>query len=185
MQVNNQGFTSLSETRALQQVISFLNTYMTAKPGIIEEGGGIIDKFIGDGIMALFPSTSEDDKHALRAVRAGIRMQKRLYSLRKEWAASRPQLAGMQIRVAVNTGEVVSGNIGSETCMDYTVVSDNVNVAARLESVSRAGEVCISEATYREIEGHIAATKLEPVYVKNRIQPVLYRHVQVASDGEV
>jgi len=157
-----QGFMRLSETMASQQVFSFLNTYMTAMTGIIEEEGGIIDKFIGDGIMALFPPISEDDNHALRAVRAGIRMQKRLYSLRKEWAASRPELAGMQIRVGVNTGEVVSGNIGSET-RDYTVVGDNVNVAARLESMSRAGEVCISEATYREIEGHIAATKLEPV----------------------
>ena len=67
--------------------------------------------------------------------------------------ASRPELAGMQIRVGVNTGEVVSGNIGSETRMDYTVVGDNVNVASRLESVSRAGEVCISEATYREMRG--------------------------------
>ena len=112
-------------------------------------------------------------------------MQKRLYSLRNEWAASRPEWAGMQIRVGVNTGEVVSGNMGSETRMDYTVVGDNVNVAARLESVSRAGEVCISEAAYREIEGHIAATKLEPVYVKNRMQPVQVYTVPVASDREV
>ena len=70
----------------------------------------------------------------------------------EEWAASRLELARMQIRVGVNTGEVVSGNIGSETRMDYTVVGDNVNVASQLESVSRAGAVCISEATYREIE---------------------------------
>ena len=122
---------------------------------------------------------------ALRAVWAGLCMQKRLYSLPKEWAASRLELARMQIRVGVNTGEVVSGNIGSETRMDYTVVGDNVNVASQLESVSRAGAVCISEATYREIEGHIAATKLEPVYVKNRLQPVHVYTVQAAPDGEV
>ncbi|HEY5868143.1 MAG TPA: adenylate/guanylate cyclase domain-containing protein, partial [Candidatus Tectomicrobia bacterium] len=148
-----QGFTRLSENMASQQVIGFLNTYMTAMTTIIEEEGGIIDKFIGDGIMAVFTPTSEDDNHALRAVRAGMRMQKQLYSLRQEWATSRPELAGMQIRVGVNTGEVVSGNIGSETRMDYTVVGDNVNVASRLESVSRAGEVCISESTYRDVEG--------------------------------
>jgi class 3 adenylate cyclase/DNA-binding response OmpR family regulator len=180
-----QGFTRLSETMASQQVISFLNTYMTAMTGVIEEEGGVIDKFIGDGIMAVFTPTSEDDNHALRAVRAGIRMQKRLYSLRKEWAASRPELAGMQIRVGVNTGEVVSGNIGSETRMDYTVVGDNVNVASRLESVSRAGEVCISESTYRDVEGHIAATKLEPVYVKNRVQPVHVYSIQVSPDSDI
>jgi class 3 adenylate cyclase len=137
-----QGFTRLSETMASQQVISFLHTYMAAMTGIIEEEGGIIDKFIGDGIMAVFTPNSEDDNHTLRAVRAGIRMQKRLYSLRQELAVSRPELAGMQMRVGINTGEVVSGNIGSETRMDYTVVGDNVNVASRLESVSRAGEVC-------------------------------------------
>ena len=90
----------------------------------------------------------------------------------------------MQIRVGVNTGAIVSGNIGSETRMDYTVVGDNVNVASQLESVSRAGAACISEATYREIEGHIAATKLEPVYVKNRLQPVHVYTVQAAPDGE-
>jgi class 3 adenylate cyclase len=180
-----QGFTRLSENMASQQVISFLNTYMTAMTTIIEEEGGIIDKFIGDGIMAVFTPTSEDDNHALRAVRAGMRMQKQLYSLRQEWATSRPELAGMQIRVGVNTGEVVSGNIGSETRMDYTVVGDNVNVASRLESVSRAGEVCISESTYRDVEGLIAATKLEPVYVKNRMQPVHVYTVQVSTtDGE-
>ena len=179
-----QGFTRLSENMASQQVIGFLNTYMTAMTTIIEEEGGIIDKFIGDGIMAVFTPTSEDDNHALRAVRAGMRMQKQLYSLRQEWATSRPELAGMQIRVGVNTGEVVSGNIGSETRMDYTVVGDNVNVASRLESVSRAGEVCISESTYRDVEGLIAATKLEPVYVKNRMQPVHVYTIQVSTTDE-
>jgi class 3 adenylate cyclase len=93
-------------------------------------------------------------------------------------------LAGRQIRVGVNTGEGVSGNIGSETRLDYTVVGDNVNVAARLGSVSRAGEVCISEATYREIEGHIAAMKLKPVYVKNRVQLVHVCIVHIKPDRE-
>ena len=74
---------------------------------------------------------------------------------------------------------------GSETVLYYTVVGDSVNVASRLEPVSRAGEVCISEATYREIEGHIAATKLTPVYVKNRLPPVHVYTVQVAPDGKV
>src|SRR5712691_2154516 len=105
-------------------------------------------------------------------------MQQRLYVLRKEWQASRPQLAGMQIRIGINTGEVVAGNIGSQTRMDYTVVGDNVNVASRIESVCRAGEVCLSESTYKEVQGHIIATRLAPVYVKNRIQPVQVYTIQ-------
>jgi len=179
-----QGFTRLSEAMEPQQVIGFLNVYMTAMTTIIEEEGGIIDKFIGDGIMAIFTATSEDDNHALRAVRAGIRMQQKVCVLRREWETNRPELAGMQIRVGINTGEVVAGNIGSQTRMDYTVVGDNVNVASRIESVSRAGEVCISEPTYHDIAGIIAATKLEPVYVKNRVQPVHVYTVQVPPASE-
>ena len=179
-----QAFTRLSETMEPQQVISFLNVYMTAMTTIIEEEGGIIDKFIGDGIMAIFPPTSADDNHALRAVQSGIRMQQRLRVLRQEWQASRPELAGMQIRVGVNTGEIVAGNIGSQTRMDYTVVGDNVNVASRIESVCRAGEVCISESSYLEVQGHIVATKLELVYVKNRVQPVQVYAIQVSPTDD-
>jgi adenylate cyclase len=178
-----QGFTRLSETMESQQVISFLNVYMTAMTTIIEEAGGIIDKFIGDGIMAVFTPTSVDDNHALRAVRAGVSMQQQLHVLRKEWQTSRPELGGMQIRIGINTGEVVAGNIGSQTRMDYTVVGDNVNVASRVESVCRAGEVCFSESTYQEVKGHVVATRLEPVYVKNRVQPVQVYTIQIPSTG--
>jgi class 3 adenylate cyclase len=180
-----QGFTRLSEAMASQEVISFLNVYMTAMTTIIEEEGGIVDKFIGDGIMAIFTPTSTEDNHALRAVRTGIRMQQRLGALRKAWQESRPELTGMQIRIGINTGEVVAGNIGSQTRMDYTVVGDDVNVASRIESVCRAGEVCVSESTYLEMAGYIAATRLEPVYVKNRVQPVQVYTIAVPPEDEV
>jgi class 3 adenylate cyclase/CheY-like chemotaxis protein len=167
-----QGFTRLSESMEPQRVVSFLNVYMTAMTGIIEAEQGIIDKFIGDGIMAIFTRQGEDDNHALRAVRSGLRMQQKLGELRNDWKRYRPELAALQIRIGINTGEVVAGNIGSETRMDYTVVGDNVNVAARIESVCRAGEVYISESTYLDVRDAVAATKMEPISVKNRVQPV-------------
>ena len=95
---------------------------------------------------------------------------------------SPPELTGIQVRIGINTGEVVSGNIGSQTRMDYTVIGDNVNLAARIEANARVGEVHVSESTYREVEEHVAATRLEPIIVKNRVQPVQIYSVIVPVD---
>jgi|GEM_PF-392807 len=181
-----KGFTRLAETMEPQKVVSFLNVYMTAMANIIEEEGGIIDKFIGDGIMAVFTPLDEEDNHALRAVRSGIRMQQKLRELQKDWAVNRPELMGLQIRVGINTGEVVAGNIGSETRMDYTVIGDNVNLASRIESACRPGEVFISESTYQNVKEFIVGTKMDPLSVKNRVKPVQTYSIQIppSVDGE-
>jgi len=178
-----QGFSRLTERMAPEAVVSFLNEYMTAMTRIVEDGGGIIDKFIGDGIMAVFLPADGEDNHALRAVRAGVRMQQRLGELRAVWRVDRPELAGIQARIGINTGEVVSGNIGSQTRMDYTVVGDNVNLTARIEANARVGEVHLSEATYAEVARHVTATRLEPITVKNRMQPVQVYAVAVPDAG--
>src|SRR5262245_3054678 len=167
-----QAFSRLTERMVPEAVVSFLNEYMTAMTRIVEDGGGIIDKFIGDGIMAAFLPGDAEDNHALRAVHAGMRMQQRLRELRAGWRLSRPELAGIQARIGINTGEVVSGNIGSQTRIDYTVVGDNVNLTARIEASARVGEVHVSEATYLAIEKYVTATRLDPITVKNRMQPV-------------
>lgn len=177
-----QGFTRLAETMTPQQVVSFLNVYMTDMTTVIEVQGGIIDKFIGDGIMAIFTPMNAEDNYALRAVKAGIQMQRKVAALRRQWSGTRPELASLQVRVGINTGEVVAGNIGSETRMDYTVVGDNVNVASRIESMCRAGEVCMSESTYRYVQSDIQAKRLEPILVKNRVQPVHIYAVSTQTD---
>ena len=180
-----QGFTRLSEAMDPQKVVSFLNVYMTAMTNIIEEEGGIIDKYIGDGIMAIFTRPAEGENHALRAVRSGIRMQRKVSELRKNWEVSHSEFAGLQVRIGINTGEVVAGNVGSETRMEYTVVGDNVNVASRIESTCRAGEVCISESTYQDGGTSIIATKMEPILVKNRVHSVqTYSVLMPPTDGE-
>lgn len=174
-----QGFTRLSETREPQRVVQFLNEYMTAMTQIIEEECGILDKFIGDGIMAIYLHQDDGENYPLRAVRSGIRMQQKLHELKGDWKVTRPEVAELQVRVGINTGEVVAGNIGSQTRMDYTVVGDNVNVASRIESNGRGGEVHISEATYQDVKDFLPATKLKPITVKNRNQPVQIYSVQI------
>jgi class 3 adenylate cyclase len=180
------GFTRLAEALVPEAVVSFLNVYMTAMTAVITAGDGILDKFIGDGIMAIFTAAGAGAPHAVRAVWAGLRMQATLADLRQQWAASRPELVGLQIRVGINTGEVVAGNVGAETRMDYTVIGDNVNVAARIEVACRPGEVCISAATYQAVQTWVEATPLAPVLVKNRVQPVsmyVVHHVRMPGES--
>jgi len=165
-----QGFTALAESLHPQNVITFLNEYMTAMTEIIQQEGGIIDKFLGDGIMAIF-TADECKKHELRAARAALKMQARLRNVKEHWSKD-PATKTLMIRIGINTGEVVAGNVGSQTRMEYTVIGDNVNVAARIESACQPGSVLISQSTYEPIKQHIIATAREPIQVKNRQKPV-------------
>ncbi|OGL12299.1 MAG: hypothetical protein A3F92_01865 [Candidatus Rokubacteria bacterium RIFCSPLOWO2_12_FULL_71_22] len=178
-----QGFTRLSERLPPQQIVGFLNEYMTAMTCLIEAEGGIIDKFMGDGIMAIFLPRDAGDNHALRAVRAGLRMQDGLKTLKEGWHERRPEIAELTARIGVNTGEMVAGNVGSETRMDYTVIGDNVNLASRIESNGRGGEVHVSGAVHRLVAGHVAAHPLGSISVKNRIQPVQVYSVSGLSEA--
>lgn len=165
------GFTRLSERLEPEKVVDFLNLYMTAMSNIIEEEGGIVDKFIGDGIMAVF--TDSDAEQAMAAVRAGLRMQEAVHKDRETWGDIDPDLAAVDIRIGINTGRVISGNVGSEQRMDYTVIGDNVNVAARIEQACEPGGVLVSLSTYEDIKLRVKATEMEPIKVKNRDQAVL------------
>jgi class 3 adenylate cyclase len=175
------GYTRLSEDMEPQQVVAALNVYMTAMADIIEAQAGIVDKFLGDGIMAVFTPASDSDNHALRAVRSGIQMQQKLAELRHDWAHTRAPLADLQMRIGINTGEMVAGNIGSQTRMDYTVIGDDVNVASRIESACRPGAVYVSDATFQRVRGSIEGERMDPLHVKNRVQPVQMYRIQVPA----
>ena len=177
------GFTRLSESMRAQKVVSFLTESVAAMATIIEsECGGMIDKFIGDGIMALFlPSPDQAEPPDLRAVRAGVRMQRKIAQLRADWSERRPELADLKARVGIHTGEVVAGNIGSELRMDYTVIGDNVNVASRIESNGTGDAVLISDTTYEAVSDSVVAHRLQPLHVKNREQPVEVWSVRLDS----
>ena len=166
------GFTRVSENFAPEELIQRLNQFMTQMANIIEEHGGVLDKFLGDGIMAIFTPIDEHDNHALRAVETGIGMQQAMRELRASWNLESGLLSGLQMRVGINTGEVIAGNIGSEVRMDYTVIGDNVNVASRIEGICTPGGVFVSEETFADIGGKVLAERMAPVKVKNRDKPV-------------
>ena len=162
-----KGFTALSETLDPQEIVGFLNVYMTAMTDIIESEGGIVDKFMGDGIMAVFTDQCPLGQE-LCAVRAGVRMQRTLAVMRAQDAT----VSHLQMRVGINTGTVVAGNIGSQTRMDYTVIGDNVNVASRIEGAAPPDGVLVSERTWEGVADQFEAAQQPPIQVKNRREPV-------------
>ena len=165
-----QGFTRITEATPADKMLEMLNKYHSGMNAVVEKYEGVLDKFMGDGIMAVFLPQDEQDNHALRAVRCAVDMQREIGRLDQEWIAH--GMGHLNVRVGINSGEVISGSIGAETRMDYTVIGNTVNVASRLESNGQPGTVLISDNVYQEVKGSIQAVKLEPIHVKNRVQPV-------------
>ncbi len=169
-----RGFTAMSETMQPEDVVSIINVYLSVQTEIIVRNGGMLDKFIGDCIMSVFgiPLPKEDD--ALRAVRSALEIQQAVGELNRA-----RKIAGertVTIGIGVNTGDVVSGNMGSAQKMDYTVIGDSVNLAARLESVAEGSSILISEETYQLVKDYVIAERLSPLAVKGKKERVsVYR----------
>jgi adenylate cyclase len=144
-----KAFTSLAEKMDPAQVVDVLNHHFTRMVDLVFEHQGTLDKFLGDGLMAFFGAPMEVPQAASQAVACAIAMQQRLRIMQDK--GSTP-IQGM--RVGINTGEAIIGNIGSEKRMDYTIIGDVVNVAARLLEVAREHEapIVIGESTYDEVE---------------------------------
>jgi len=165
-----RGFTRMAEKMEPQQVVELLNEYFTEMTDLIFENGGTLDKYLGDGIMAVFgaPITKPDDP--VRSVKTAIEMQRALARLNRDWEA-RGQPA-LRAGIGVNTGAVTAGNIGSTKRMDYTVIGDSVNLASRLCANAAGGQILVSESTFAQLGGSRPAKKLEPIRVKGRDTPV-------------
>ncbi len=167
-----RGFSTLSERRSPGELLDLLNRYLTRMSAAIEAEGGVVDKFIGDAIMALFgaPLTQGDD--AARAIRAALGMGRELDRLNRELAAQGlPEIAA---GIGINTGLVVAGNMGSARRLNYTVIGDGVNLAARIEGLTRVYGVplIVSESTKAAAPG-FAYRELDRVRVKGKQEPVL------------
>jgi len=167
-----RGFTTITEEYGAQGTVSFLNEYFTLMVECINKQGGMLDKFIGDAIMACFglPAPHEDDPD--RAVKTAISMIRELWA----WNESRQKLGlkTVDMGIGLNTDTVVSGNIGSPKRMDYTVIGDGVNLASRLESACKAysAHILASESTISKLRGTYRYRDIDLVVVKGKTQPV-------------
>jgi adenylate cyclase len=167
-----RGFTTLSESMEPQELGRFLNRYMNAMTGLILEGRGTVDKFIGDAIMAMWGAPLPDPQHPRHAVETALAMSDRLETLRAQWAAE--GLPAIEIGIGLNSGEMTVGNMGSDQRFDYTVLGDNVNLASRLEGLSKAYgvRIVVSEATRNACGEAVAWRLLDRVRVKGKEQPI-------------
>lgn len=166
-----RGFTRISEHAPPEKIVNLLNRYFSAMTDIIFAHGGTLDKYLGDGLMALFgaPTTTPDD--ASNALNAAVAMQRRLLGINQELRAE--GLPEIGVGMGLHTGEVVVGYIGSERRSEYTAIGDTVNTSSRLESNARGGEILISDATAKAAHSRYQLHPREPISVKNRQQPVV------------
>ena len=165
-----RGFTAFAEREKPEKVVGLLNRYFSAMTEIIFEHGGTLDKYIGDGLMALFGAPSASPADAMNAVKAAVTMQKRMTTLNQELDAE--GYGQIAVGIGLHTGEATIGYIGSDKRSEYTAIGDTVNLASRLESCARGGEILISEATAAAGGNLIPVNPREPLTVKNRVQPV-------------
>lgn len=165
-----RGFTAFSEREKPENVVGLLNRYFTAMSEIIFAHGGTLDKYIGDGLMAIFgaPTATPDD--AQNAVKTAAAMQSRIVVLNQQLEAE--GFSRISVGIGLHTGEATVGYIGSEQRSEYTAIGDAVNLASRLESNARGGQILISEATARASGNLFELTAQAPLKVKNRSQPV-------------
>ncbi|MFV0387828.1 MAG: adenylate/guanylate cyclase domain-containing protein [Pyrinomonadaceae bacterium] len=165
-----RGFTGFSEEQNPERVVTLLNHYFTAMSDIIFSHGGTLDKYIGDGLMAIFGAPTVSPNDADNAVKAAIEMQRSLKTLNKQLI--REGYHEIAIGIGLHTGIATVGYIGSEKRSEYTAIGDTVNLASRLESNAVGGQILISESTGKACNESFQIRKCEPIVVKNRVEPV-------------
>ncbi len=165
-----RGFTTLSEKENPEKVVGLLNKYFTAMSEIIFAYGGTLDKYIGDGLMAIFGAPNASPEDSKNALKTAVAMQKRLTTLNGELSAE--GFSRVEIGIGLHTGIATIGYIGSEQRSEYTAIGDSVNIASRLEQNARGGQILISDSTAAECEDLVTLIPHEPLTVKNRLQPV-------------
>jgi adenylate cyclase len=179
-----RGFTTLSEKLQPEQVVEILKEYLTELTEIVFRHGGTVDKYVGDCIMALYNVPFDQPEHAAEAVRTALDFQKTTHELSARWKAK----LGIEIKngVGINTGEAVVGTMGSQQRLEYTAIGDTVNLAARLESITKdfRSPVIVSESTYQDIRTHFRTRYLGEVTVKGKEIPVkIYAVVETADEN--
>jgi adenylate cyclase len=161
-------FTAYSETTNPEEVVEALNEYFGIATQYILEYGGYVDKFIGDAVLGVFGVPVPHTDHAERAVKAAVAMQKEL----QQRASQNKNPLLSRIGIGMNTGVVVSGNLGSQVKMEYTVIGDSVNIASRLNDIAGPGEIIISKDLYRLTKDMVFVHPLPPQKIKGKSELV-------------
>jgi adenylate cyclase len=177
-----EGFTTISEGMPPEQLVGLLNEYLSAMSEIIFRNDGTLDKYEGDAVMAFWGAPIPQEDHALRACRCALEMQAALETIRRDWRAkNRPFL---NVRIGINTGEMVVGNMGGLGKFDYTVIGDSVNLASRLEGANKQYNtgIMVSHRTYDLVKAEILGRELDLIAVKGRSEPLkTYELIQFKS----
>jgi adenylate cyclase len=163
-----RNFTTLSETSTPELIVNLLNQYFSMVSEIIFKHSGTLDKYIGDGLMALFGAPYASELDAIKAVRAAVEMQRAMVSFNERLRAD--NLPPIQIGIGVNTGPAIIGYIGSESRLDYTAIGDTINTAARLESLAQPSQIVISENTMQSLDETFMVRSLGTERLKGKQQ---------------
>ncbi len=176
-----RGFTTLSERGNPEDLVLQLNQYFTRMVEVVFAHRGTVDKFVGDMVMALFGAPLDDEEHADHAVQTALAMVDALQDLNRQWLAA--GRSALDIGIGINSGEMIAGNIGSDTIMSYTVIGDNVNLGARLESLNKefGTRILISDATRQLLRGTYNVVPLGEVTVKGKTNAVAIFDVRPPS----
>ncbi|MDC3166199.1 CHASE2 domain-containing protein [Candidatus Marinimicrobia bacterium] len=173
-----QSFSAFSEKLTASELVALLNQYLTDMTDVLLENNGTLDKYIGDAIVAFYGAPIEVEDHELWACRTAIKMQENLEILKTGWREEGdrwPEIVhNMQNRIGISSGQMVTGNMGSESRMNYTMMGDNVNTAARLESSAKQYGIYIqiADSTYQPIKEKLVVRDLDNVRVLGKEEPV-------------
>jgi PAS domain S-box-containing protein len=163
------GFSTYSEKNPPEVVFKILNSYLSLAAQAILEEEGTLDKFMGDAVLALWNSPDPQEDHALRAVRAALNIIRRA---QEEHRIIADPAQHMTFRIGISTGPAIIGNVGTSELFNYTAIGDTVNIAQRLQTVAKPGQILIQNTTYDIVADKIAGSQLEPTFVKGREQAI-------------
>jgi adenylate cyclase len=174
-------FTSMSENIRAEAMFELLNSYMTIIVENVLKYDGIVNNFGGDSILAVWNAPLESEEHALLATRAAIDTQCAINRLHDE----NKYLLTAEFGIGINTGEAIVGNMGSKDRLEYSVIGDTVNIAARLASAAPGGRIWLGADTYLRVKDQVMAKRLDPVSVKGRHEPILTYEICDIQDSQM
>ncbi len=177
-----RNFTSISENMEADLVTKILNEYFSALVPIVEEHNGILNKFMGDAVLAIFGEPKKSDNHALDAVKCAYKMLKKVKYLQEKWLdEGKPKI---EIGVGISTGDVFIGNIGSQDRLEYTVIGDTVNTASRIENYNKVYKTnfLISETTYKQVQEYVDVITIKNVVIRGKTNKInIYEVIRLVN----